>query len=222
MTNEELKAAIKECLNELAAEKVSNVNGFSFDSLSDDEKERIRESIINEFLEKGYENVNDWDEEKIKAANESCHSSSYYRKLINKLDLDFKVKEKLQKLNSMPECHAVIIKPPFGISTQWAYKAFDEGRGAEPPNTDIILSGLKNGSPEEICKGLGNVLEGPAIDAHPEIRQLKEQLLNAGAKGAMMSGSGPTVFGIFTDEKLAGDFYSAIKGGPYDCFKIKF
>jgi len=98
MTNEELKAAIKECLNELAAEKVSNVNGFSFDSLSDDEKERIRESIINEFLEKGYENVNDWDEEKIKAANESCHSSSYYRKLINKLDLDFKVKEKLQKL----------------------------------------------------------------------------------------------------------------------------
>lgn len=98
MTNEEIKAAVKECLNELAAEKVSNGEGLTFDSLSKDEQERVREAIINEFLEKGYENVKDWGDEQIKAVNASCHSSSYYRKFINKLDLDFKVKEKLQKI----------------------------------------------------------------------------------------------------------------------------
>ena len=98
MENEELKTLIKQCLNELAAEKAGNNSNMAFSSLSAEEQDRVREEIINEFLKNGFDNVNDWDEEKIKAANESCHSSSYYHKLINKLDLDFKVKEKLQKL----------------------------------------------------------------------------------------------------------------------------
>lgn len=98
MENEELKTLIKQCLNELAAEKAGNNSNMAFSSLSAEEQDRVREEIINEFLKNGFDNVNGWDEEKIKAANNGCHSSSYYRKLINKLDLNFKVKEKLQTL----------------------------------------------------------------------------------------------------------------------------
>lgn len=98
MENEELKTVIKQCLNELVAEKAGNNSNMVFSSLSSEEQDRIQEEVVNEFLNNGFDNVNDWNEEKIKAANNSCHSSSYYRKLINKLDLNFKVKEKLQVL----------------------------------------------------------------------------------------------------------------------------
>ena len=80
MENEELKTLIKQCLNELAAEKAGNNSNIVFSSLSAEEQDRVREEIINEFLKTGFDNVNGWDEEKIKACELAKEAEADYVK----------------------------------------------------------------------------------------------------------------------------------------------
>ncbi len=106
--------------------------------------------------------------------------------------------EKLSEVLLPESLWFFLLIPPFGISTAWAYEAYDHL--PPPPLDPIEIPGDLRGI-EDLEPILRNDLERLAFARFPEIRQMKERLLSAGAKGALMSGSGPVVFGIFQTQE---------------------
>ena len=119
--------------------------------------------------------------------------------------------EELTVLPDMPKCTVLIAKPPVSVSTRVVYEALDAGEIADHPNIDGIIEGLKAGNLKKIASSMGNVLEGVTIPMHPVIEQIKEEMKAAGALNAMMSGSGPTVFGLFENRAAARDAQRRIR-----------
>ncbi len=111
--------------------------------------------------------------------------------------------EKLSKLDSAPKMTVLLVKPPINISTPETYKAYDALLTHSHPDTDAMILALKNGDIKKIAENLSNTLEDVTAKNHPVISGIKEKMIKNGALNALMSGSGPTVFGIFEDETLA-------------------
>lgn len=111
--------------------------------------------------------------------------------------------EILTPLPPMPRCQIVVAKPPVSVSTKMVYEKIDSRRIVEHPDIDGIIDGLKEGDVTKIASRMGNVLEQVTVEEYPVIDKIKRLMNEGGAKGAMMSGSGPTVFGIFTEKSLA-------------------
>ena len=125
--------------------------------------------------------------------------------------------EILTKIAPCPKAWIVLAKPPVGLSTPAVYKAIDSLNIEYHPDTDGIIKAIKNNDIYEISSKLSNVLEEASIPMCPMIGQIKEKLLLSGAIGSLMSGSGPTVYGIFDDVKKAENAVNVIK----DEFKIR-
>ena len=125
--------------------------------------------------------------------------------------------EILTKIAPCPKAWIVLAKPPVGLSTPAVYKAIDSLNIGYHPDTDGIIKAIKNNDVYEISSKLSNVLEEASIPMCPMIGQIKEKLLLSGAIGSLMSGSGPTVYGIFDDVKKAENAVNVIK----DEFKIR-
>ena len=111
--------------------------------------------------------------------------------------------EELTRLPAMPKCTVLIAKPPVSVSTKTVYEALDAEEIPKHPDIDGIIKGLEEGDLRQIARSMGNVLEDVTIPMHPVIAQIKQEMLEAGAIGAMMSGSGPTVFGLFENRAAA-------------------
>ena len=111
--------------------------------------------------------------------------------------------EILTPLPAMPKCTVLIAKPPVSVSTKTVYEALDSQEVTRHPDIDGIIRGLEAGSLEQVAQCMGNVLEDVTIPLYPVIDQIKQEMLAAGAAGAMMSGSGPTVFGLFENRAQA-------------------
>lgn len=109
--------------------------------------------------------------------------------------------EILTPLSPMPKCYVLIAKPAISVSTKMVYEKLDSHEIEDHPDIDGILAGLKAGDLKKVAGSMGNVLERVTVDAYPVIDQIKEMMIKEGALNAMMSGSGPTVFGIFPDEQ---------------------
>ncbi len=109
----------------------------------------------------------------------------------------------LTPLPPMPDCYVVIVKPNFFLSTKYVYASLDLDKIQFHPNIDNLYNAIWWGDAEMMADNMGNVLEEVTIPAYPEIQQCKEELLTSGAFVALMSGSGPTVFGLFYDQKKA-------------------
>lgn len=109
--------------------------------------------------------------------------------------------EKLTRLPRMPKVPVLIAKPPFPVSTKEVYTALDAKPEIDHPDIDGMIAAIQHKDIPQICNLMGNVLEDVTIPLHPEIQELKEIMLEDGAINAMMSGSGPTVFGIFEDKE---------------------
>lgn len=122
------------------------------------------------------------------------------------------VGETLTPLPAMPSVPVVLAKPNFGISTPEAFRKWDALPRHSHPDTAAMLSALQSQDPVFIAKALGNTLEDVAC-AEPEnpISSIKRAMLQNGALGALMSGSGPTVFGLFPDKKTADSAADALK-----------
>ena len=97
----------------------------------------------------------------------------------------------------------LIAKPPAAVSTAFVYKNLRLDENTEHPDVDGMTDALKKGDYDGIVKRLGNVLESVTIPAYPEIGKIKEIAILNGAEGALMSGSGPTVFALFDDKEKA-------------------
>ena len=111
--------------------------------------------------------------------------------------------EKLTRLAPMPFCHMVVAKPPINVSTKMVYDSLDSGAITKHPDIDGIIEAINEGSVIKIAERMGNVLEDVTIPLYPVIDKIKKDMISQGAYNAMMSGSGPTVFGIFPDEQTA-------------------
>ncbi len=113
------------------------------------------------------------------------------------------VGEKLMKLPPMPDCAILIAKPPYSISTRDAYEAFDVLDEPYHPSLDALLDAVKARNLEKIASSMGNSLEAAVLPKHSDLREMLELFLEMGALGSGMSGSGPSVFGIFRDRDIA-------------------
>ncbi len=111
--------------------------------------------------------------------------------------------EELTTLTPMPKCFVLIAKPPISVSTKVVYEALDSKELVEHPDIDGLIEGLEKGDLKTIASCMGNVLEDVTIPMHPVIEEIKQEMKNAGALNAMMSGSGPTVFGLFETKAAA-------------------
>ncbi len=111
--------------------------------------------------------------------------------------------EVLTPVTGLKDSWLVVCKPNFGVSTKEIYTALDWERISVHPDTESMLKALDKGSVHGICPLLGNVLEPVTCARYPEVKALKDKLLQYGADGALMSGSGPTVFGIFKSAEKA-------------------
>lgn len=119
--------------------------------------------------------------------------------------------EELTALAPMPRCQILIAKPSISVSTRTVYEKLDNKPIEEHPDIDGIIKGLEAQDLEKVASSMGNVLEKVTAGGYPVITKIKECMQRHGAMGAMMTGSGPTVFGIFSDRRRAKEAYRSIK-----------
>lgn len=126
--------------------------------------------------------------------------------------------EKLTVLPDMPGCHIVLVKPPISISTPQAYKKYDElieTSSVAHPDISAMIKTIESSDLSGLCGLLGNVLQDVTEPENPVITQIKAQMAELGADGVLMSGSGPTVFGLFREKRDAEKAYYRFKGGEF-------
>ena len=111
--------------------------------------------------------------------------------------------EKLSALAPMPHCWVVLCKPPFAVPTKEVYQAIDSVDIPAHPDNKGMIAALEQGDYKGICGRLSNVMEAVTAAKRRQIGEIKSCLLENGADGALMSGSGPTVYGLFSDENRA-------------------
>ncbi len=111
--------------------------------------------------------------------------------------------EKLTPLNSTPNCYVLIAKPGISVSTKFVYGNLKADQITNHPDIDGIIEGINKKDIKVVASKLGNVLEDVTIPEYPIIEEIKDVMKANGALNAMMSGSGPTVFGLFDNEDSA-------------------
>lgn len=111
--------------------------------------------------------------------------------------------EELTALSPMPHCWVVLCKPPFAVSTKDAYREMDEVSIRQRPDTKGMIRALEKGDYHGVASRLSNVMELVTAAKRRQIGEIKSFLTENGADGTLMSGSGPTVYGLFSDEGRA-------------------
>ena len=119
--------------------------------------------------------------------------------------------EVLTRLPSFPRFSVVLAKPPVGVSTAWAYKTYDAGYDGPHPDNEAMLEAIHGGDAHKAAGLLCNVLEGVTETEHPVIADYKRLMMEHGAMASMMSGSGPTVFGLVREKQQAWHLADTLK-----------
>lgn len=119
--------------------------------------------------------------------------------------------EELSPLPPMVKCPVLIAKPSISVSTKFVYQNLKLDDTTIHPDIDLLIEDIKAKNLHDIAAHMGNVLETVTIPNYPVIDEIKKHMLSHGAVGAMMSGSGPTVFGLFDDEDTAKKAYKAMR-----------
>ena len=125
--------------------------------------------------------------------------------------------EKLRELDNRTEMYTLIAKPPINVSTVHVYKTL-KWQEVIHPDMDMVIKGIMAGSMDDIVAGMGNVLESVTCSEYDIINELKKAMLDIGASGSLMSGSGPTVFGLFKNKEEAKSAEKRLKDLYPDVF----
>lgn len=115
--------------------------------------------------------------------------------------------EKLTSLPPMVKCPVLIAKPQISVSTKFVYENLKLDENTVHPDIDQLVEDIENKDLHAIAGHMGNVLETVTIPEYPVIAEIKAQMMQSGAINSMMSGSGPTVFGLFEDDDTARKAY---------------
>ena len=124
--------------------------------------------------------------------------------------------EKMETIPSFNNVHVLIVKPDFGLNTGKMYQLCDEIENPIHPDIDSIVSGCRDNDLEKLCANLANMMEQPKTESQAVILDIKERLKQAGAKGALLTGSGSAVFGLFDDESAVREAYDTMLGFAQD------
>lgn len=119
--------------------------------------------------------------------------------------------EKLTALSPVPKMFFLVAKPDISVSTKYVYEHLDAAGIVHHPDIDGMVEAIRAGSVPGILERMENVLEAVTIPAHPVIDMIKKRMLELGAEGSLMSGSGPTVFGVFIKKESAESAYEQMK-----------
>lgn len=119
--------------------------------------------------------------------------------------------EKLTSLPPMVKCPVLIAKPQVSISTKYVYEHLKLNEDTRHPDIDALIRAIRGRELKSIAGCMGNLLETVTEEQYPEITAIKDIMREQGALNAMMSGSGPTVFGLFEDRKTARRAASALR-----------
>ena len=121
--------------------------------------------------------------------------------------------EKLSVLPPMPKCTILIAKPGISVSTKFVYENLhaNDLKPEQHPDVDSMIEAMRQKDLRLLCSRMGNVLETVTIPAYPVINEIKRTMMDNGAIGSMMSGSGPTVFGIFDSPAAAKQAVKAVR-----------
>ncbi|MDR6555156.1 4-(cytidine 5'-diphospho)-2-C-methyl-D-erythritol kinase [Paenibacillus qinlingensis] len=129
--------------------------------------------------------------------------------------------EKLEHISAPPQCWVVLAKPPINVSTSEIYGKLNAREIKQHPSTAGVLSAIRDKQFDRLCDNLGNVLEEVTLDLYPEVRHLKECMQRLGADGVLMSGSGPTVFGLVSKEAKVPRIYNGLRGFCKDVYAVR-
>ncbi|GAK43141.1 4-(cytidine 5'-diphospho)-2-C-methyl-D-erythritol kinase [Paenibacillus urinalis] len=129
--------------------------------------------------------------------------------------------EQLHQLPNPPQCWVVLAKPPINVSTAEVYGRVRSDQIQRHPSAKRMEDAIRNQSFAGVCKELGNALEDVTLKLHPEVGQLKEAMMKLGADGVLMSGSGPTVFGLVSKESKVPRIYNGLRGFCKEVYAVR-
>ncbi|WP_194540296.1 4-(cytidine 5'-diphospho)-2-C-methyl-D-erythritol kinase [Paenibacillus sp. JZ16] len=129
--------------------------------------------------------------------------------------------EVLTPIPNPPQCWVIVAKPPINVSTAEVYGRLRSEQIQRHPSAERMVEALTQGNFQQMCQSLGNVLEEVTLKMHPEVQQLKEGMLKLGADGALMSGSGPTVFGLVSKESKVARIYNGLRGFCKEVYAVR-
>ena len=119
--------------------------------------------------------------------------------------------EELTTISDMPKCHLVLAKPDIDVSTGWVYKTLDSKKIENHPDIAGVRTAIENDDLNGMCEKIGNVLEYVTASKYSVINDIEKIMEDNGAVKAFMTGSGPTVFGVFDSEQKAKEAVEAVK-----------
>lgn len=119
--------------------------------------------------------------------------------------------ELITELPAPPTCWVILAKPSIGVSTAEVYRRLDLNRISHP-NTKEMIKAIETKDYSKVCENLGNVLEDVTMKMHPEVVLIKDQMKRFGADAVLMSGSGPTVFGLVQHDSRLHRIYNGLRG----------
>ncbi|AZV40793.1 4-(cytidine 5'-diphospho)-2-C-methyl-D-erythritol kinase [Peribacillus asahii] len=119
--------------------------------------------------------------------------------------------EKITHLPPPPNCWVILAKPTLGVSTANVYKRLQLS-DMEHPDVYGMIAAIENNDYQKVCSGLGNVLEQVTLPLYPEVANIKNQMKTFGADAVLMSGSGPTVFGLVEHDSRMQRIYNGLRG----------
>ncbi|MDF2787209.1 MAG: ipk [Neobacillus sp.] len=128
--------------------------------------------------------------------------------------------EMITDLPAPPTCWVILAKPFIGVSTAEVYRRLDLN-GMKHPKIDEMVKAIENNDYQSVCENVGNVLEDVTLKLHPEVAQIKEQMKRFGADAVLMSGSGPTVFGIVQHDSRMHRIYNGLRGFCDQVFAVR-
>lgn len=128
--------------------------------------------------------------------------------------------EIITPLPKVPKCWVILVKPHFGVSTKDVFSNVDLNE-IHHPNIEKMIESIKHPNYSLMCESLGNSLEQVTFKMYPEVREVKEKLLYLGVDNALMSGSGPTVFGLVLKERKAKKIINSIDKNKYETFAVR-
>lgn len=128
--------------------------------------------------------------------------------------------EIIKHIQAPPNCWVVLAKPTIGVSTADVYKSLDISKISHP-NTKEMLHAIENQDYKSVCNAMGNVLESVTLKNYPEVQHIKSQMEKFGADAVLMSGSGPTVFGLVEHETRMHRICNGLMGFCDQVFAVR-
>ncbi|MGB2993514.1 MAG: 4-(cytidine 5'-diphospho)-2-C-methyl-D-erythritol kinase [Paenisporosarcina sp.] len=128
--------------------------------------------------------------------------------------------EHIQELPAPPNCWIILAKPSIGVSTADVYGGLKMNEVVHPKTQDMIRA-IHEKNYELMCEAMGNALESVTLKLHPEVSMIKEQMMKFGADAVLMSGSGPTVFGIVQHESRVNRIYNGLRGFCDEVYAVR-